>query len=684
VVALQETVHPGVLQLSDAAASDAELAGSKAAALAVAARAGLPVLPGFVVTTTGPQDAAGLEAEVRPRWEELSQHGARALVVRSSSPLEDTLDSSMAGRFASVVGVEGWDAFVAATDEVVESAATVASELHRSTPIPMAVLVQPLLDPRAGGVLFGVDPTTGRSDRSVVAVVPGGPDALVSGAVTGARYELDEHGHRVGFTQDPDHQVTLSRADLHALHELGAEVARVFGGPQDVEWAIDHDGTLWLLQSRPVTTPPAGVPSGPVLGPGPVAETFPDPLSRLEQDLWVAPLRRAIRAVFEILGVVRPGVLDRSPLAVVVDGRVAVDLDLFEAAGKSRWYHVAARLRAIRTAWRIGRLRTALPAIGIDVVNAADDLLLDVPAPEGLTDRQLVATLARAGDALVALHAHEMLVGLVLDPEASQLTGASVALRTLALARKEGVPDDEIPARHPEVLALVPPRIGPEPRLPDGVEVPEWVAGADDRASAVREALRLRVRWMQELEARFAWELGRRLVAHGALDQLDQVRCLDLESLELVVRDLAVPVRDRLDECDPSYEPLPARFRLSDLGRPVAVLDRDPHQGTGAGGGRNEGTVFLGEPADAPDGAVLVVTTLDGRIAPVLPRLHGLVAETGSVLAHLAILAREARVPTVVGLAGARTCLPEGATVAVDGATGAVTIRAAATNGDGS
>jgi pyruvate,water dikinase len=683
-MALQETVHPGVLALDDTAASDADVAGSKAAALAVAARAGLPVLPGFVVTTNGPRDRAGLEAEVRSRWDELSTHGSRALVVRSSSPLEDTLDSSMAGRFASVVGVRGWDAFVAATEEVLASAEAVASELDRSTPIPMAVLVQPLLEPRAGGVLFGVDPTTGRSDRAVVAVVPGGPEPLVSGTVTGARYELDEHGHRVGFTPDQDHPVTLSRDDLQALHELGTAAARVFGGPQDVEWAIDPDGTLWLLQSRPVTTPPAGVPAGPVLGPGPVAETFPDPLSRLEQDLWVAPLRRAIRTVFEILGVVRPAVLDRSPLAVVVDGRVAVDLDLFEAAGKSRWYQVAARVRAIRTAWRIGRLRAALPGIGVDVVAAVDDLLLDVPAPAQLTDRQLVATLERASDALVALHAHEMLVGLVLDPEASQLTGASVALRTLALARRDGVADEDIPARHPEVLALVPPRVGPTPELPADVAAPEWVVGADDRASAVREALRLRVRWVQELEARFAWELGCRLTAHDALDEPEQIRCLDLEALELVVRDLAVPLRTRLDECVPSYEPLPARFRLSDLGRPIAVLDRDPHQGTGAGGGRNEGPVFLGDPADAPDGAVLVVSTLDGRIAPVLPRLHGLVAETGSVLAHLAILAREARVPTVVGLAGARTCLPEGTVVAVDGATGAVTIRSAAPHGDDS
>ena len=190
----------------------------------------------------------------------------------------------------------------------------------------------------------------------------------------------------------------------------------------------------------------------------------------------------------------------------------------------------------------------------------------------------------------------------------------------------------------------------------------------------VREALRLRVRWVQELEARLAWELGQRLVAHDALDHVDQVRCLDIESLELVVRDLAVPVRDRLDECVPSHEPLPARFQLSDRGRPVPVVDKHPHQGTGAGGGHNRGVVAQGDPAEAPDGAVLVVSTLDSRIAPVLPRLHGLVAETGSVLAHLAILAREAGVPTVVGLSDATTRLTEGTVVEVDGASGSVTI----------
>jgi pyruvate,water dikinase len=58
-----------------------------------------------------------------------------------------------------------------------------------------------------------------------------------------------------------------------------------------------------------------------------------------------------------------------------------------------------------------------------------------------------------------------------------------------------------------------------------------------------------------------------------------------------------------------------------------------------------------------------------------LPRLAGIVAETGSVLSHLAILAREARVATVVGYAGAMEDLPEGSVVEVDGDGGRITIQ---------
>ena len=69
---------------------------------------------------------------------------------------------------------------------------------------------------------------------------------------------------------------------------------------------------------------------------------------------------------------------------------------------------------------------------------------------------------------------------------------------------------------------------------------------------------------------------------------------------------------------------------------------------------------------------MLVVRTLDPGLAGVLPTLGGLVAETGSVLSHLAILAREYGVPTVVGFAGATERFQPGSWVLVDGSTGEV------------
>mgnify|MGYP006170347093 CR=1 FL=1 len=47
-------------------------------------------------------------------WTEISQGGLVPLVVRSSSTAEDGAETSMAGRFRSVVGVTGWDAFESA------------------------------------------------------------------------------------------------------------------------------------------------------------------------------------------------------------------------------------------------------------------------------------------------------------------------------------------------------------------------------------------------------------------------------------------------------------------------------------------------------------------------------------------------------------------------------------------
>jgi pyruvate,water dikinase len=668
-----------VVNLADDAALDASLTGTKAAALARAARAHLPVLPGVVLTTefTDVLDAGRSIARHPAVGEafQLASGAEQALVVRSSSIAEDLAESSMAGRFESVVGVHGLQEFTDAIARVLASRAS-AGGIDQ----PIAVLVQPLLAPSTGGVLFGIDPVSGRSDRRVVSAVDGRPSVLVSGLADGARYVLDPTGTRLAshVADGPE----LSDHDLRRLADLATQVATIFGQPQDVEWAIGADGSLWLLQSRPVTTEAKGVPVGPIYGPGPVAETFPEPLTELEQDLWLPPLRGALREAVLLAGAATPAELVESQLIVSVNGRVAIDLRVAGAIDPQRTLvrrlNPLRQARHLRVAWRVGRLRAAMPRLAEHLLDRTDLDLERIPSLEDLTSRQLIALIHRCQSALRSLHAHEILMGMLTDTGGNQMTGASVALRVLAEARRDGLTDAEIVERSPVVLTLAPPRVAPRPSLPPSVSVLD-VAPTGDGSNPngiIREALRLRVRWVQELSGRASWELGERLAAAGQLPQAGLIRHMPLDHVEAVATKRAVVVPTLVAAHEHDFgSPLPAWFRLSDLGSAIPEQrGTEIGGGTGAGGGSGCGPVSH-DVDDPPAGAVLVTTTMTPGLAPLLPRLRGIVAETGSVLSHLAILAREANVPTVVGYHGASADLPEGTTVCVDGSTGHVTIQ---------
>ncbi len=674
------TERPFVVDLADDLALAPALTGGKAAALARGAAAGLDALPGVVLTTAfcDAVDGGGDVAQHPAVREAFERAGGdrQALVARSSSVVEDTATSSMAGQFDSIIGITGFEAFVKAVIAVLDS-----RERAGAADQPIAVLVQPLIEPKFGGVMFGVDPVWGRTDRRVVSAVRGGPEQLVSGEVDGSRYVLEASSAKV-LEFDANDGPALSQVDLRRLVALSDRVASVYGGPQDVEWAIGTGTELWLLQSRPVTTVIRGVPRGPIYGPGPVAETFPAPLTELEHDLWVPPLREAVAEAVLLAGAATEADVAASEVVVCVDGHVAIDLRL---AGEikpkrrliSRLNPIPA-IRQLRGAWRVGRLRSALPRLAENLLDRTDGDLEAVPALTDLTSRQLIALLHRSREILRALHAHEILVGMLTDTGGNRMTGASVALRVLAEARQDGLSDEEILARSPTVLALTAPRVAPAPELPaeaTAVHVTTSCQGCSDNG-ITREALRLRVRWVQELSGRAAWELGERLAATGDLTEPELIRHMSLAHVEAVATKRAVVVPKLVSTHEHDFgAPLPAWFQLSDLGKPIrAQSATEVGGGTGAGGGTASGPVTF-DADDPPTGSVLVTTTLAPGLGPLLPRLKGIVAETGSVLSHLAILAREAGVATVVGYAGATDDLPEGTVVLVDGDTGQVTIQ---------
>ena len=270
---------PLVLPFDDPRCRDTALAGGKGASLAGMTAEGLPVPPGFVITSAAfaqAVDGAALTRHLRARDLERARDVVRAarpprdliersyrglgarcsVAVRSSACAEDGADASYAGQQETYL-------FVETPEEVLTkvvacwlsffSERAVFYREHKGDldDIAMAVVVQRMVDAKKAGVMFTVDPVNRRRDRVVVEAARGIGERVVSGEVTPDYYMLDRKG-AVKRSRIVGERV-LSESELADLVEMGLRLAGINGCPQDIEWAYDDTGPF-MLQSRPVTT----------------------------------------------------------------------------------------------------------------------------------------------------------------------------------------------------------------------------------------------------------------------------------------------------------------------------------------------------------------------------------------------------------------------------------------------
>jgi pyruvate,water dikinase len=212
----------------------------------------------------------------------LCDGGDAPVAVRSSATTEDAEDASFAGLQDTFLWVLGAVDTVARVRECWGSLYSVESITYRRKQglpedgVAMAVVVQRMVDARTAGVMFTRSPLTG--DKSVItiegawglgsAVVSGEvtPDRWVLGKITGeisTRDVSDKHIQQVpapgGGIEEvpvPDSRrqtPCLSDDELQKLRDVGRGIERHYGRAQDIEWAIDKQGELLLLQSRPET-----------------------------------------------------------------------------------------------------------------------------------------------------------------------------------------------------------------------------------------------------------------------------------------------------------------------------------------------------------------------------------------------------------------------------------------------
>jgi rifampicin phosphotransferase len=204
------------------------------------------------------------------------------VAVRSSATAEDLPTASFAGQqdtYLNVVGVEAvldavrrcWGSLW--TDRAVSYRASNNID-HRA--VTLAVVVQRMVEASVAGVMFTANPLTGRRHEAVIDASPGLGEAVVSGAVNPDHFVVDAVSGRIlerrlgdkrilirgradGGTErvelpNGESKASLSDEQVRALAALGSRVERHYGAPQDTEFAVDHEGKLWLTQARPVTT----------------------------------------------------------------------------------------------------------------------------------------------------------------------------------------------------------------------------------------------------------------------------------------------------------------------------------------------------------------------------------------------------------------------------------------------
>lgn len=314
---------PIVLPLEAIRATDTATAGGKGANLGELIAAGFAVPDGYVLTTAAYRAAARaarvdtskpgeagdrLRATAVPRAVAAAATkayvalGAGNVAVRSSATAEDLPGASFAGQQDTFLDVEGPEALLDAIRRCWASLWNERAIVYRADhgfddgALALAVVVQRMVDATAAGVLFTADPITGRRRTVVIDAAPGRGDAVVSGAVDPDHYVVDPGSGRMAERTVRNERPVLTDAVIRDLAEVGLRIETTFGSPQDVEFAVDHDDRVWIVQSRPITTlyplPPETTSGERVYFSISVAQGYFDPITPMGMEAFLAIGRR--------------------------------------------------------------------------------------------------------------------------------------------------------------------------------------------------------------------------------------------------------------------------------------------------------------------------------------------------------------------------------------------------------
>ena len=203
------------------------------------------------------------------------------VAVRSSALGEDLPGTSFAGQYRSELNVSS-DSVIQAYKEVVASKYSLPAMTYRlnrgirDEDVAMCVGCMHMVDAVAGGVMYSRNPVNIRDDAVVINAVWGLPKSVVDGSATADLFVVsrgdpmtirrkdipykdqkfvcypDEGVCRLDLTGEVGGLASLTDDQALALADLAVRLEAYYRSPQDIEWAIEEDGNITVLQCRPM------------------------------------------------------------------------------------------------------------------------------------------------------------------------------------------------------------------------------------------------------------------------------------------------------------------------------------------------------------------------------------------------------------------------------------------------
>ncbi len=204
------------------------------------------------------------------------------VAVRSSATAEDLPGMSFAGQQATFLNIKGESNLINSVRECWASLFTPRAIFYRhenkipTEKVGICVIVQKMVQSEVSGVMFTVDPVRNDKERIVVDAVWGLGEMIVQGSVVPDHYVVQKDTFFILSKEVSDQAIQLIKTngvtkeievpkkirdlqkitddEITKIAKIGQKLQEHYYFPQDIEWAKDKDGSIFIVQTRPITT----------------------------------------------------------------------------------------------------------------------------------------------------------------------------------------------------------------------------------------------------------------------------------------------------------------------------------------------------------------------------------------------------------------------------------------------